>query len=92
MVDRYNECGEFPDMELALDGEWVEYSNYQQLEAKVQPLVDALELIKGHEGLTLLMDEPIEAEQAHQVGANKAFNECAKIAKQALAKLEVNNG
>jgi hypothetical protein len=46
----------------------------------------ALELIAAKEGMTLLGGRDCaDPERAHQLGANRAFNDCAQIAKEALA-------
>jgi hypothetical protein len=47
-------------------------------------LREALHLIAGLTGLTLLGGNDLEPGRAHELGANKAFEQAASIAKQAL--------
>jgi hypothetical protein len=67
--------------------------------AEIERLQKVLEAIAACEGMTLLgcapgsyMDIASKDEQrAHEYGANKAFNQCASMAKQALAEGEVGD-
>lgn len=54
-------------------------------EARVAELEGALGLIAAMKNMTLLGSDP-NPETSHQLGANKAFNQCAEIAQNALAK------
>ncbi len=49
--------------------------------AREEEMREALELIAGHEGMTLLGPD---GERAHERGANAAFEQMASIAKSAL--------
>lgn len=64
--------------------------------AKCAVLVEMLEEISKKEGMTLLHDccvnnscreVPGEARCTHQLGVNRGFNECANMARTALAKV-----
>ncbi len=63
-------------------------SNESQVDSIVR-FRNALEHIAGFENMTLLgeycnTDEA--ADKQHRIGANKAYNQCAHIAKEALKK------
>lgn len=82
----------------AISGQWKREAAGRidrAIEARMAPLVEALEMISGLEGMTLLGQDPQhefiphafpEEDRAHESGANKAFGQCAAIAKEALAK------
>jgi hypothetical protein len=57
---------------------------------EITKLRNALELIAECAGMTLLgeycTDVDSELDKQHQIGANKAFNQCASIAQNALNK------
>jgi hypothetical protein len=52
----------------------------------------ALMLIAAKEGMTLLSNECADPERAFQLGANRAFNDCAYLAKEALTDEEQAHG
>lgn len=68
--------------------------HWDELQAKIDKLVEALEEIAESEGLTLLApdDAPTDHERAYEMGCNRGFDQNAQIAKQALEGLnnEIN--
>lgn len=51
---------------------------------RIKDLEDALRLIAGMGGMTLIGGGDMEPRRAHELGANKAFNQAAEIAASAL--------
>lgn len=64
----------------------------EQLKAQLKIAVSALELISKQQGMTLLGEfcnsDDKEYDRQHQIGANKAYDQTAGIATQALKKME----
>jgi hypothetical protein len=75
--------GHLKDKPTPVASEEVVYAaDYNRLEA-------ALELIAAMGGMTLLGGTDLESPRAHELGANKAFEQAASIARSALSG-EVN--
>ena len=51
---------------------------------EIKRLKTALQLIAGMGGMTLLGGGDLEPNRAHELGAHKAFNQAAEIARSAL--------
>ncbi len=58
----------------------------ESLKERIAELEEALQEIAQMSGKTLLGGRDLESDRAHELGANKAFEQAANIARTALGK------